>query len=266
MNWFDSHCHLKGYFNKGILEEILFRADENGVSRMTAIGTSSNDWETYKNLSEQYRAKIFYSVGLHPCYVNEGFEDEIEKIEPFLKSVNPPVALGEIGLDYFHLPKSQSEAERNIKIQKIAFLEQLKLAATYNLPTVIHSRNAFGDCIEIIEQSGLPWGKVLFHCFSEGVKEIKELNERGGLASFTGIITFKKNEFLRDALKSQGIEKLILETDCPYLTPEPKRGKENEPSYLSLIGDYLTNYLNLPKSEIANRSFCNANQFYDIEN
>ena len=266
MNWFDSHCHLKGYFNKGILEEILFRADENGVSRMTAIGTSSNDWETYKNLSEQYRAKIFYSVGLHPCYVNEGFEEEIEKIEPFLKSTSPPVALGEIGLDYFHLPKSQIEAERNIKIQKIAFVEQLKLATTYNLPTVIHSRNAFGDCIEIIEQSGLPWGKVLFHCFSEGVKEIKELNERGGLASFTGIITFKKNEFLRDALKSQGIEKLILETDSPYLAPEPKRGKENEPSNLSLIGEYLGNYLGRPKEEIANRSFCNANQFYDIEN
>lgn len=265
MNWFDSHCHFKGYFNKGILEEILFRAEENGVSRMTAIGTSSDDWETYKNLSEKNRAKIFYSVGLHPCYVNEDFEEEIEKIEPFLKSSHSPVALGEIGLDYFHLPKNQNEAEKNIKIQKIAFLQQLKIAAAYNLPTVIHSRNAFHDCLEIIEQSGLSWGRVLFHCFSEGVEEIKELNQRGGLASFTGIITFKKNEFLREALKFQGIDKLILETDSPYLAPEPKRGKENEPSYLPLVGEYIANYLNLPKLEIANRSSCNASKFYDIK-
>mgnify|MGYP001605135779 FL=1 len=265
MNWFDSHCHLKGFKDKGIVEEILRRAEENGVSRMTAVGTSSDDWEIYKNLSKQYRDKIFYSVGLHPCYVNEGYEIEIEKIESYLGSETSPVAFGEIGLDYFHLPKNHNDALSIIRNQKIAFSEQLKIAAQYSLPTIIHSRKAFRDCITIIEQSGLPWDKVLFHCFSEGVDEIKELNDRGGLASFTGILTFKNNEFLREALQSQGIAKLILETDSPYLAPEPKRGKQNEPSYLPLMGEFLSGYLKVPLEEIAQQSYCNASEFYGLE-
>ena len=177
----------------------------------------------------------------------------------------PPVAIGEIGLDYFHLPKNHNEALSIIKNQKIAFLEQLKIAAQFNLPTIVHSRNAFSDCVTIIEQSGLPWEKVLFHCFSEGVEEIQELNDRGGYASFTGIITFKNNEFLREALQVQGIEKLILETDSPYLAPVPKRGKENEPSYLPLIGEFLSGCLEVPVEEIAQQSYCNASKFYGLE-
>jgi TatD DNase family protein len=91
------------------------------------------------------------------------------------------------------------------------------------------------------------------------------LNQKGGIASFTGIITFRKNEFLRDALKEQGVENLILETDSPYLAPEPKRGKENEPGYLALIGEYLSNYLSFDQEELANQSYSNACKFYDIK-
>ena len=97
------------------------------------------------------------------------------------------------------------------------------------------------------------------------MEEIKELNDRGGYASFTGIITFKKNEFLRDALQVQGIAKLILETDSPYLSPEPKRGKENEPSYLPFIGEFLSGYLEVPVWELAQQSYCNASKFYGLE-
>lgn len=265
MNWFDSHCHLKGFLNKGILEEIFLRAEEKKVSRMMAIGTSSGDWEIYKNLNKEYRAKIFYSVGLHPCYVDGNYEEELETVKQFLDLPNPPMAVGEIGLDYFHLPKETVEAEKIMKIQKIAFMRQLKLAADHNLPTVIHSRNAFDDCIEIIDKSGIDWSRVLFHCFSEGTDQVKLLNQKGGLASFTGIVTFKKNEFLRDALKVQGVDKLILETDSPYLAPEPNRGKENEPSYLALIGEYLSNYLTQDQDELANLSYLNTCKFYDIE-
>ena len=97
------------------------------------------------------------------------------------------------------------------------------------------------------------------------MEEIKELNDRGGYASFTGIITFKNNEFLREALQAQGIAKLILETDSPYLAPEPKRGKENEPSYLPFIGEFLSEYLKVPVGEIAQKSYCNASKFYGLE-
>ena len=122
MNWFDSHCHLKGFFNKGILEEILSRARENGVSRMAAIGTSSKDWKLYEDLSVKYKGEIFHSVGLHPCYVNENYEEELEIMKQFTDQPNSPAAIGEIGLDYFHLPKEKNEAENIIKIQKIALI------------------------------------------------------------------------------------------------------------------------------------------------
>ena len=265
MNWFDSHCHLKGFFNKGILEEILSRADESGVSRMVSVGTSSEDWELYQNLSKNYEGKIFHSIGLHPCHVNECFEEEIEKMKLFLKSNNQPVALGEIGLDYFHLPKKLDEIEKIVEFQKAAFTMQLHLAGLYNLPVIIHSRNAFADCLDLIEKAEIPWKKVLFHCFSEGVKEIKQLNERGGRASFTGIITFKKNDSLRQALEEQGKNKIILETDSPYLAPEPKRGKENEPSFLSFIGERVSTLLKISKQDLAEISFRNTCNFYEIE-
>ena len=247
-----------------MLEEILSRAKENGVSRMAAIGTSSEDWNLYEGLSKQFKGIIYYSVGLHPCYVDENFEQEIEKLEIFLKSDNEPIALGEMGLDYFHLPKQESQGSRIRELQKIAFVRQLEFARKYELPIVVHSRNAFKDCIEIIEQSKVDWKKVLFHCFSEGVDEIVELNKLGGRASFTGILTYKKNDFLREAVKAQGMEKIILETDSPYLAPEPKRGKENEPSNLALIGDYASGIFDVKKEDLALQSFLNTNQFYGI--
>ena len=104
----------------------------------------------------------------------------------------------------------------------------------------------------------------MFHCFSEGVDEIVELNKLGGRASFTGILTYKKNDFLREAVKAQGMEKIILETDSPYLSPEPKRGKENEPSNLALIGDYASGIFDVKKEDLALQSFLNTNQFYGI--
>lgn len=265
MNWFDSHCHLKGFFNKGNLDEILSRARKNKVSRMTAIGTSSKDWKLYEDLSVKYKGEIFHSVGLHPCYVDDRFEVEIEKMKGSLESNNYPVAVGEIGLDYFHLPKEADEIKKIVELQKIAFASQLKLAVKYKLPVVIHSRNAFSDCLKIIDKSGIAWEKVLFHCFSEGTQEMKELNDRGGRASFTGIITFKKNDFVREALKQQGMDKIILETDSPYLAPEPKRGKENEPSYLSFISESVSSYLNISNQELAEISFCNTCNFYEID-
>jgi TatD DNase family protein len=104
----------------------------------------------------------------------------------------------------------------------------------------------------------------LFHCFSEGVDEIVELNNLGGRASFTGILTYKKNDFLREAAKAQGMGKLILETDSPYLSPEPMRGKENEPSNLALIGEYTSGIFDVKKEDLALQSFLNTNQFYGV--
>ncbi len=265
MNWFDSHCHLKGFKDTGILEEVLSCAKSNLVNRMTAVGTSSEDWTLYKNLSKQYFGFIYYSVGLHPCYVNEGYQSEIDQLGNFLSKNNNPVAIGEIGLDYFHLPKDKAAAKKLVELQKRAFFQQAKLAVNHDLPVIIHSRNSFDDCIELLDKSKINWEKVLFHCFSEGDNQIKELNKRGGRASFTGILTYKKNEKLRQAFLEQGLENLILETDSPYLSPEPLRGKLNQPGFLPKIGDFISKTYSIPIDEIAKNSFQNTVTFYNIK-
>ncbi len=265
MKWFDSHCHLQNFFKKRNLEEIFSRSEKNNVSKMTAVGTSLDDWSFYKDLSQKFTNKVYYSVGLHPCYVKENFEEEIFSISEFLISDHRPVAIGEVGLDYYHLPKDKSLANRVIENQKVAFKAQIQIAQNASLPLIIHSRDAFEDCIKILDSSEINWNKVIFHCFSEGKHEIQKLNERGGIGSFTGIITYKKNEHLREAMKFQGIENVILETDCPYLSPEPKRGIENEPANLSIIGKYISDFTGTDIHKISEWSFSNTCDFYNIK-
>ena len=264
MNWFDSHCHLNSFLKKGTLDHVLTNADNENVSKLTTVGTSQIDWPVYQELSKKFRKKIFYSVGLHPCYVDEKFEEEVSLLNDFLISKYKPVAVGEIGLDYYHLPKNETQACELIEFQKIAFSQQIYIAKEYSLPVIIHSRGAFNDTLNILDKADVDWKKVIFHCFSESKIEMRQLNERGGRGSFTGILTYKKNDYLREAIIHQGIENIILETDCPYLSPETKRGLENEPGNLHIIGDYLARFIGCELEKIAEWSYVNATNFYDI--
>ena len=236
MSWFDTHCHLQSFFQKQELEAVLHRAEDVGVNKMVTVGTSSDDWEQYGVLARSYPEKIYYSAGLHPGYVDENWAVSLLGLKNCWKKEPFPVALGEIGLDYFRLPSNPEKAEKIITWQKNAFREQLKMAKEFACPIIVHSRSAFSDCLEEIDRSGVNWERVVFHCFTEGVKEIAQLMDRGGRASFTGIITFPGSEPLREAIKFQGLEKLMIETDCPYLAPVPFRGKRNEPARLLEIG------------------------------
>ena len=146
---------------------------------------------------------------------------------------------GEIGLDYFHLPKDKNLSLEYVKEQQRCFSSQLNLARLLDCPVIIHSRNSFKDCVNLIDQSGLEWEKVVFHCFSEGELQMKEIASRGGRASFTGNITYAGNDKILEAVKYQGIERLILETDSPYLSPEPNRKSKNEPYRVKDILDFI---------------------------
>ena len=138
-------------------------------------------------------------------------------------------------------------------------------ARRIDCPVIIHSRSAFNDSVKEIDQSGVNWERVVFHCFSEGKEEIKQLMERGGRASFTGILTFPKNEKLWEAVKFQGLEKLMLETDSPYLAPVPYRGKRNEPAHLVAIGICLANLLECSESVVKHSLWENSQKFYDLK-
>jgi TatD DNase family protein len=264
MHLIDSHCHLKNFLEKEDLDEILSRCRDSGVYKLITVGTNSHDWECYKNLSEIYKGIIYYTIGLHPCYVTEGWINEVEQIAKFWASALKPRALGEIGLDYFRLPKNSSKASNIRSLQQKCFESQLKIAVDLGCPVVIHSRHAFDDCVSIINESGIDWSKVIFHCFSEGPKEAERLLELGGKASFTGLITYETNEVIIQSLKIMGKDNLILETDSPYLTPNPLRGKRNEPANLKCTAIKAAQILNLSLEEVSSFSVTNTIDFFGL--
>jgi len=165
-------------------------------------------------------------------------------------------------LDYFRLAKDEEKAASRKVAQKAAFRNQLALAKELGTPVVVHCRNSFEDCVAEIDASGVCWERVVFHCFTEGPEEISVLLERGGRASFTGIVTFANAENIQSAAKLQGLDKLMVETDSPYLAPEPMRGKSNEPANLTLVGAFLAKLLGVDEAELATTTTHNAREFY----
>lgn len=270
----DTHTHLDSFARRGELSVVLARAAEAGVERMVTIGTDTDDWELYRRLAREHPGQIDYTVGLHPCSVGEDWAERVGKIEGFwggayltARSENSPyprpVALGETGLDRFHLPKDDpAAAERIFGWQQAAFAEQLRIAARLGCPVVVHSRGAFRECVEMIDASGFDWRRAVFHCFSEGPAEMEELLKRGGRGSFTGIITYKSADNVREAARRQGLDRLMLETDAPYLTPMPHRGKPNEPAFLRHTADFCAEVFGVSRVELAARTTANAKRFF----
>lgn len=264
MEWIDTHCHLARFYHQGELDAVLERAASAGVSRMICIGTCLEDWGVYRKLARLHPERIYWSAGLHPCYVDDSYTDQLAALGSFFIGERPPVAVGEIGLDYFHLPKDPAQAETLKQQQEIAFKNQLDLAYQLDLPVVIHSRGAFERTVQIIDESPVNWQRVVFHCFSEGAEEMRIVSERGGRASFTGIITFKKGDNVREALRGQGAERLMLETDSPYLAPEPHRSKTCEPAMVALTGQRAALELCQSPEVLAATTTANAISFFNL--
>ena len=265
MEWIDSHCHLDGYLKQGQLDVILERAQAARVTQMIAIGTEPEDWEINRNLAEQYFGRIAYTVGLHPCYVTGEWQSQIQSLEAHFHEGFKPVALGEIGLDYFHLPKDLEAAQELKKCQQFAFEHQLALARHLDCPIVIHSRNAFDATIHTIDASGVDWKKVVVHCYSYSAEQIKLINQRGGRASFTGIVTYKNAPKVQKAVLEQGVDVLMIETDSPYLAPEPHRGKKNEPAYVAEIGLKCAQILEQDLTSFAQKLAENTRAFFGLK-
>ncbi len=266
MTLLDTHTHLESFAQRGDLPAALARAAEAGVAEMIAIGTSSEDWPLYRNLAQEYAGRVHYTVGLHPCAVEAGWEKELAQIEGFWGDAGvKPVALGECGLDRFHLPKDDpARAAEIFAWQRAAFNAQLGIARRLACPLVVHSRGAFQECVEMIDESGVAWERVVFHCFTEGVAEMTELMRRGGYGSFTGVLTYKSAENVRAAALAQGLGRFMLETDAPYLTPMPHRGKPNEPAFLRHTAEFAAGVFGVNVTEIAEASTRKARAFFGI--
>ena len=245
IEWFDNHCHL----SENPEEEIL-KARKALVAGFINVGT---DFETSSEAIEKAKIlpDVWATAGVHPHEARKG----IDGIEDLLEDSNV-VAVGEAGLDY-HYDHSPREDQKKV------FAQQIELANKSELPLVIHTREAWEDTFKILDSEGVP-KSIVFHCFTGGTIEAKECLERGAYLSFSGIITFKKSESLRDAASECPLDRAMIETDSPYLTPVPFRGKKNEPANVVLVGQELAYLQDKSPEEIALATTQNALDFYGL--
>jgi len=261
----DTHTHLASFAARGELVAVLDRAATAGVEAMITVGTSREDWSLYRALAREHPGQLYYTVGLHPCSVADDWEEQLSAQPAFWAGAHPPVALGEIGLDRFHLPKDPATAERVWARQEAAFAAGLAQAKVLGCPVVVHSRGAFQDCVDRIDGSGVDWTQVVFHCFSEGPEAMAALQARGARGSFTGILTYKSAEEVRAAARAQGLAACLLETDAPYLAPAPHRGKPNEPAYLRHTAEYAAREVfDVSLDALAAASTAEARRFFAL--
>jgi TatD DNase family protein len=239
----DSHCHLDFPAFSGRLPDVLERARNAGVRRMVTISTHVQRWDSYRVLAEAHE-DIFCTVGTHPHHAGE--EPDIASAEIVRLSAHPRcVAIGEAGLDY-HYDRSPRD------VQERVFRAHIAAARDARLPLVIHARDADEDMVAILsEESRRGRFDAVLHCFSSGARLAEVGVELGFYVSFSGIVTFKRSDELRRIAAAVPPERLLIETDAPYLAPEPYRGKQNEPAYVAETAKFLAGVVGLGTEEFA---------------
>lgn len=239
----DSHCHLDR-LNLGNYDDNLANAIDAaynaGVEKMLCVGISVENREAVVDIASTYDS-VVCSVGVHPLDVKQGlasFEDLITWGQH--KKV---VALGETGLDYYY---SRDDAE----LQQESFIVHLKAAADAQLPVIVHTRDARADTIDLIKRYGSIESAGVLHCFTESAEMAKQAIDLNYYISFSGIVTFKNANELRDVVKSVPLERILIETDSPYLAPVPHRGKPNEPKYVRFVAECVADIKNISTDEL----------------
>lgn len=249
----DSHAHLEWESYEADFQEVLNRAKEAQVELILNIGTTLEHCKKGLEVAQSY-PHIFASVGIHPHDANKVPADYIDQLKAFSK--NPKVkAIGEIGLDYYY-----EHSPKEVQLQR--FEEQVRLAQELKLPMSIHCREAFQDCFDILNK--VHYYKGVFHCFTGTQDEAKKVLELGFYISFSGIITFKKSTALQEVVKHVPLEKMLIETDAPFLAPEPHRGKRNEPAFVVLTAQKIAELKNTPLKTIAQKTTHNTKTLFNL--
>jgi len=262
MDLIDTHAHLASRQFVGETESLLHRSRETGVSQIVSIGTQPEDSARNVAIAEAHSG-VFATVGVHPTSVHEAGPNWEETIVRLAKSPKV-VALGEMGLDYFHPSQDGSEEGAWRALQAKIFERQLELAQQLNLPVVIHQRESAPDVLAIMR--GLA-GKVraVFHCFVGTPAEAEELLSLGFHLSFTGVVTYKSAAALADCASGLPLDRIMVETDAPYLAPVPYRGSRNEPSYVRATAEFLANRRGLTVEEFAAATSATARAFFALK-
>ena len=245
----DTHCHIRKDIYKDI-DEIVDKAINAGVTKMINNGTNLESNKEVLELSKKYDS-LYPALGIQPEELDDDIEESLEFIE---SNIDEIVAIGEIGLDYYY---SEDTKDKQLEV----FEKQLILAEKYNKPVIIHTRNAFDDTLKTIKRH--PNVKGVIHCFSDGLEEAEEYIKLGYMLGIGGIVTFK-NSNLKEVLKNIDISNIVLETDSPYLSPVPNRGKQNNPSNIPYIASALADIYNISLEELADKISKNVKNMFNI--
>ena len=247
----DVHCHLdSNYYND--IDKVINNAKKNNVNKLIYNGCNKKSNKEVIKLINKYDS-VYGAVGYHPTELDDVNEKDYELLESLLNN-KKIVAIGEIGLDY-HYPDTNKEK------QKYAFRRQLELAEKHNIPVIVHSRNAIQDTFDIMSEYNI---NGVIHCFSGSVEMAKEFIKKGFLISVGGIITFKNAKNIIEVIKNIDLSYILLETDSPYLTPEPFRKEQNEPMYIPIIASKIADILNVSVEEVSSKTTENAKRLFDF--
>ena len=249
MQYIETHAHIYlEHFEKDI-SEIISRSLESGVKKIYMPNIDHESIDSMLELEEKYPDICVATMGLHPCSVGKDFEKQLYEVEDWL-SKRKFAAVGEMGTDLYW-------DKSGFEYQVEAFKIQCHLAIEHNLPIIIHCRDSLRQTIDLVKEINDPRLNGVFHCFGGTTKEAQEIVDLGFYLGLGGVLTFK-NTNLREELKEFGIDKVVLETDSPYLTPVPHRGKRNEPSYIPLVAQKIEEVLGLTTDEVASVTTKNA--------
>ena len=239
----DTHAHL----------DMLKDFDISGVGKIVVPSVDVNSMDNVVGLSNNHN--IFSMIGIYPTEAKT-YSSIVEEKMFLLAQNSKVVAVGEIGLDYYW-------DKTYIELQKEVFIKQIILANKLNLPIVVHNREAYRDCFDIIKQYNRT-SKVLFHCFSGSVEYMWECVNEGWYIALGGVVTFKNAKKIKEVAKEVPLDKLVLETDSPYLTPVPFRGKENKPALIKYVAEEIAKIKNISFDEIVDITTTNAEEFFNI--
>lgn len=253
----DTHCHLNDEQLENDTKDIIERAKEHNVKKLVCVGASLSSSVKAVEIANEYD-NVFAVIGVHPDDANTFNDDILDKLRELAKNNKKVVAIGEIGLDY-HFVQDNKEA------QKQCFIKQIELANELDLPIVIHTRDAMGDTLDIVRKykDKIKKGGI-FHCFHGSKEVLCEINKMGFYVSYGGAITFNNANSLREIVKQTPLDKILTETDCPYMAPVPLRGTINEPKNIDLIFEKMCEIKNISKNELEKIIENNTKKIFNI--
>lgn len=250
---FDTHVHLNDVSYENY-QEIIQNALSNGVKKMVVVGFDLDSSKRAIEIAKEY-SFVYAAIGIHPSEANKEYDNDLIELEKLI--CDKVVAIGEIGLDYHYdgvIKENQSDL----------FIKQIQIAKRNHLPIIIHSRDACRDTVDILKEYKDCYSKGIMHCYAYSYEIAKVLINYGFIFSFGGVVTYKNAKEVKEVVTNLDINKIILETDAPYLTPTPHRGKRNEPAYIKYVADEIALLKGLDKKDVEEITYNNACDFFGV--